>query len=128
MSGALGIIVPSVPVEGVVEATSIAALEGMSTGKPVFASAIGGLAEIIRHGETGYLFPAGDSAALAALLEEALTDGRERMGEVGCRARAYVLEHHSLAVWFARVATVYREVVGDAGSSAALGERADADA
>lgn len=126
MRGALGIIVPSVPAEGVIEATSIAALEGMSMGKPVFASAIGGLAEIIRHGETGYLFPAGNAEALASLLEAALRDGPERMAEVGRRARAYVVEHHSLPVWFARIASVYREVVGRGDARARPGECADA--
>lgn len=127
MRKAWGVIVPSVPAEGVIEATSIAALEAMSTAKPVFASAIGGLKEIIRHGETGFLFPAGDADALANLLEEAM-NRPETLTEMGQRARAYVLEHHSLPVWFRRIQAVYREVLGHEQTGNAPSEHPDPDA
>ena len=50
------IIVPSIHTKGVEEATSIAALEGMAAGKPVIAGAVGGLKEMVKHGENGLLF------------------------------------------------------------------------
>jgi len=43
-------------------------LEGMLLGKPVVASAAGGVPELIRDAETGFLFEPGDSHALAARL------------------------------------------------------------
>jgi glycogen(starch) synthase len=43
------------------EATSVAALEFMAAGIPVAASTVGGLPEIITHGETGFLFDIGFS-------------------------------------------------------------------
>lgn len=110
MNECLGIIIPSVPFCGVVEATSIAALEGMSVGKPVFASNIGGLAELIEEGLTGFLFPAGDAEALAALLRLAVQDGK-KCEAVGKSAREYVLKNHSLEVWVEKVMEVYRHTL-----------------
>lgn len=110
MNASIGIIVPSVPVEGVVEATSIAALEGMSMGKPVFASNIGGLAEIIKNNETGFLFEAGDAKALGMLLRHALID-TEWSRDIGRKAREYVIVNHNLEVWIQQVIGVYRDAL-----------------
>lgn len=110
MNASIGIIVPSVPVEGVVEATSIAALEGMSMGKPVFASNIGGLAEIIKNNETGFLFEAGDAKALGMLLRHALID-TEWSRDIGRKAREYVIANHNLEVWIQQVIGVYRDAL-----------------
>jgi len=49
------VIVPSVNSEGVEEATSISAIEGMACGKVVIASEIGGLKELITHKQNGLL-------------------------------------------------------------------------
>lgn len=112
MSQAQGVIVPSIPVEGVVEATSIAALEAMSCGVPVFASCIGGLVEIIKDLETGFLFEAGSFESLAALLNESLrADRAEATRRVGRAARAHIQERYSLPGWLERVLAVYQEAV-----------------
>jgi glycosyltransferase involved in cell wall biosynthesis len=49
---------------------------------PVIASSTDGLSPHVRHGETGWLFPPGDAAALAAAIERALADpaALQRMG------------------------------------------------
>jgi D-inositol-3-phosphate glycosyltransferase len=59
----------------------------MAHGKPVVASAVGGLLDLVRHGETGLLVPPGDAAALRSALERLLADGtlRRRMGREGRR-------------------------------------------
>lgn len=60
----------------------IALLEAMALGKPVVSTAVGGIPEMIADGETGFVVPPGDSAALAervlALLED--PSGRRAMG------------------------------------------------
>lgn len=58
-------------------------LEAMSLGLPTLASEVGGLAEVLRHGETGLLAPVGDVAAFAAALARLGHDGalRRRLGE-----------------------------------------------
>ena len=53
-------------------------LEGMIHGLAVAASDVGGPAEIIRHGETGFLFPPGDAAALAQAILELVEDPQLR--------------------------------------------------
>jgi glycogen(starch) synthase len=50
------------------------ALEAMCLGTPLVAARTGGLAEIVQDGQTGWLVPAGDPAALAASLTQVLTD------------------------------------------------------
>jgi glycosyltransferase involved in cell wall biosynthesis len=49
------VIIPSIHVKGLEEATSIAAIEAMASGIPVIASNIGGLKEIIENGKNGFL-------------------------------------------------------------------------
>ena len=47
------------------ENSPVTIFDSFQTGTPVVGSQLGGIPELIRHGETGYLFPAGDAAALA---------------------------------------------------------------
>ncbi|SRR5260221_9306710 len=64
------LVVPSAPVE----ATTRVILEAYAAGVPVVASASGGIPEIVRDGETGFLTPPGDPAKLAARIRTALQD------------------------------------------------------
>ncbi len=47
------------------ESFGLVALEAMASGVPVIASRVGGLPEVVAHGETGYLAPVGDVDAMA---------------------------------------------------------------
>jgi len=71
------------------EGFGIVCAEAMAHGRPVVASAVGGLRDLVVDGETGLLVPAGDPSALRAALERLLGDPelRRRLGEAG-RARA----------------------------------------
>jgi glycosyltransferase involved in cell wall biosynthesis len=57
-------------------------VEAAACGLPTLAAALPGVADLVRPGETGELFPPGDAAALAALLRSWASDGarRERAG------------------------------------------------
>jgi glycosyltransferase involved in cell wall biosynthesis len=67
------------------EPFGLVAVEAMASGRPVCASRVGGLQGIVRDGETGFLFDAGDAVALAERLEILLDSFQKRltMGEAG---------------------------------------------
>jgi glycosyltransferase involved in cell wall biosynthesis len=71
------------------EPFGIVAVEGMMAGRPVIASAVGGLPDIVTDDEAGLLVPPGDSAALACAMEALLDDParRRRLGRAA-RTRA----------------------------------------
>ena len=71
-----------------IEGFGTALLEAMALGKPVVATAVGGIPELVEDGTTGFLVPPADSGALAAAIRRLVVEGaaRERMGRAG-RAR-----------------------------------------
>ena len=90
-------LIPSVPDQNVVEATSISALEAMATALPVVASGIGGLKELLEGG-AGVLVPPADPEALAAAWKNIINN--PVFGEsLGVKARAKVLQEYSLDKW-----------------------------
>jgi len=72
------------------EPFGLVALEAAAAGKPVVASAIGGLRDTVLDDETGLLVGPGDRDALAAAIARLLADPdlRERMGEAAARRAA----------------------------------------
>jgi len=66
---------------------SMATIEAMASGLPAICSDVGGIAEIVIDGETGFLIQPGDGAALAARLRTLLSDAalRQRLGAAGRR-------------------------------------------
>jgi glycosyltransferase involved in cell wall biosynthesis len=59
------------------EGLGFSPLEALACGVPVVAARVGGLRETILEGETGWSYPAGDAAALARRIREALDDPAE---------------------------------------------------
>jgi glycosyltransferase involved in cell wall biosynthesis len=80
LAGAAVVAVPSRR-----EGFGLVAAEAMAHGKPVVASAVGGLLDLVVDGETGLLVPPGDVEALRAALERLLGDPelRRRLGAAG---------------------------------------------
>jgi len=69
-----------------IETFSLAALESMALGKPLVMSDIGGAAEQVVHGQTGFLFEPGDIDALTAHLRSLASPAlRARMGLAAAR-------------------------------------------
>jgi len=98
-------VVPSVCREGMGQV----AIEAMLAGRPVVASDIGGLRDVVEHGITGLMVPPADPGALAMALDALVDDplARQRMGNRGReRARQY-----EAAAVTPRVVEVYDEAL-----------------
>ena len=89
------------------EGFSLAALEAMALGKPMVMGEVGGASEQIVHGEHGFLYPVGDTAALARHLA-ALAEPRLRR-KMGDAAAARVRERFTMK---AMVAEYERRLLG----------------
>ena len=93
------------------EGFGVACLEAMAHGRPVVASAVGGLLDLVDDGVTGLLVPPGDPRALREALERLLGDLglRERMGAA---ARERARERFSWEAATATTVASYRSVLG----------------
>ncbi len=91
------------------ESFGMVALEAMACGTPVIASEIGGLAFLVRDGETGFLVPDRDPAALAEKLRCVIQDEDLRK-QLGAQAAAYA-EEYAWPKITERVMDVYAAVI-----------------
>ncbi|MFW6194926.1 MAG: glycosyltransferase [Chloroflexota bacterium] len=71
-------------------------LEAMGNGKPVVTTDIGGNPELVEHGRSGWIVPAGDPAAMGAAISKILNAG-PASAEIGEAGRRIVDERFSLA-------------------------------
>jgi glycosyltransferase involved in cell wall biosynthesis len=79
----------------------------MSHGKPVIASAVGGVPEQINSPEVGVLVPPGNSEALAAAITRLLRDPEQRAA-IGAAARARITQHFDRATQIASLVGLVR--------------------
>ena len=95
------------------ESFGLSALEAMAAGVPVVGSDAGGLPEVVKHAETGFLLPVGDIEGMAARTIEILKDDEHRrsLGQAG-RARAASLFNADRIV--TQYENLYERVLGEA--------------
>jgi alpha-maltose-1-phosphate synthase len=93
------------------ELLGLVALEAMASGTPVVASRIGGLAEIVVDGETGFLVPPGDTAALGDRLARLVSD-RRLAARLGANARDLVLARFTWRACAERCLAAYQALAG----------------
>ncbi len=93
------------------ESGPLVLLEAMALARPVVATPVGFVPELVRDGETGWLVPVEEPAALAAAIEAALADpaGSAERGRAG---RAAVAPRLDRRAGVAAVEAVYRRVLG----------------
>ena len=89
------------------EGQSNVILEAMASGVPVVATDIPGTRELVVAGETGYLVPVGDRAALAKYTERLLNDAA-LAGRFSAAARQRVQSEFSVEKMVERHAALYR--------------------
>jgi glycosyltransferase involved in cell wall biosynthesis len=90
------------------EGFGLVAIEAMRLSKPVIASTVGGLPEIIADRETGILFPSGDAEALHGILVDASVSQLKWMGQAGHTRflRCFVADKMCTEIW-----QVYKDVL-----------------
>lgn len=88
-----------------------AVMEAMAAGVPVVATAVGGTKELIIDGESGYLTPPSDSAALANRITHALRDDENR-AKITSAARSRINAEYGMDRMVDSVERVYDELMG----------------
>jgi len=92
------------------EAVSRAALEWMCAGRPVLASSVGGLPDLVKNGETGFLVPPGEPKALAEAAAK-LLGSPEACRTMAANARRRYEELFTLEKFAAETYDFYTETV-----------------
>jgi glycosyltransferase involved in cell wall biosynthesis len=92
----------------------ISVLEAMRAGLPVIASRVGGIGEVVEHGETGLLVPTGSASALAQALTRVVENFSLRVN-LGRAARKRFTESFLLEAQVERTRSLYLEVLAECG-------------
>jgi glycosyltransferase involved in cell wall biosynthesis len=95
------------------EGFGVACAEAMAHGKPVVASAVGGLRDLVVDGETGLLVPPLDVPALRQAVERLLHDKELRL-RLGAAGRARVMKHFSWERFVREMRQAYEDAVASA--------------
>jgi glycosyltransferase involved in cell wall biosynthesis len=92
------------------EGTPVSAIEALASGTPVVATRVGGVPDVVRDGEDGFLFEPGDTDAAAERLARLASDPAlgATLGESG---RERVLERYSVARLVDDVDRLYRSLL-----------------
>ncbi len=98
------------------EGTPVTLIEALAAGRPVVATRVGGVPDVVEDGETGFLVRAADTHAMAERLEILARDP-ERRAEMGRLGRERMLRRYAVARLLDDVDALYRELLGEASSA-----------
>lgn len=106
------VLIPSITSEGIEEATSLSMLEGMSCGKIVICTSIGGMKEVIIHGKNGFLIEQKSEDAIVSIIEEIIKN-YDDLDHIRSNARRYIESNHSHIIHARRFLEVYIKVINE---------------
>jgi glycosyltransferase involved in cell wall biosynthesis len=92
------------------EGFPLVVLEAMAQGKPVVATAVDGIPEMIQDGKTGLLYPHGDHARLAEQMFS-LLNSDDRVAALGEAGRELVRQNFSTAMFATRMVDLYEGMI-----------------
>lgn len=101
---------PRLPMRLTELVTPLKPLEAMAQGRMLVASDVGGHRELVRDGETGFLFRAGDASALEQVIEDVLAR-RELWPRIRMQARRFVESERTWTASTARYLEVYQRAL-----------------
>lgn len=102
-----------------IESLPRAVPEAMAWELPVLATRVFGIPELIEDGANGWLCEAGDTAALAAALDRALSVPAEERGRIGRAGRERLERRHDMGAYAAALANLLERAAGGEGLSPA---------
>ena len=107
---------PRLPIRLTELVTPLKPLEAMAQGRMFVASDVGGHRELVRHGETGFLFPAGSAVALETAIDTVLAQ-RDVWPRIKAQARQFVEQERTWTTSVGRYASVYASVLAGSGTA-----------
>ena len=94
------------------EGLPVVIMEAMALRRPILTTFIAGIPELVRHGENGWLFPAGAVEELEAAIEECLATPISELAHMGEQAHNRVLQRHDIDCEAAKLAVLFRKTIG----------------
>jgi colanic acid/amylovoran biosynthesis glycosyltransferase len=102
-------VLPSINLHGDEEGTPVTLMEAQASGIPVVATRTGGIPEVVRDGESGFLVADRDAEALAKRLNHLIAHP-EQWPEMGRRGRTHVEQHYDIRKLNQQLAELYRQM------------------
>ena len=107
MNAAHALVTPSFA-----EGLPVVIMEAMACARPIIATYIAGIPELVRPGHEGWLVPAGDADALAATMLDAAATTAETLAAMGASARNRVSARHDIEESARRLAALFSRSTG----------------
>ena len=96
------------------EGLSVVIMEAMALRRPIISTYVAGIPELVRHGEHGWLVPAGDIKALADVMQECLETPIDTLTRMGETAHKRVTERHNVDTQAGKLDTLFQAAVESA--------------
>lgn len=93
------------------EGLPVVIMESLARHRPVVSTSIAGIPELVRHGENGWLVPAGDEVALADAMRAAINASDEELERMGAAGAALVKQNHTAATEAAKLSAQFALLV-----------------
>jgi glycosyltransferase involved in cell wall biosynthesis len=98
------------------EAMPMVLLEASATGLPIVATDVGGNAEVVKDGRTGFLVPPEDPAALSQAMQQMMSLSADQRRALGCNAREHIVCNYGLDQIVNRWEQLYHTLVTQNGN------------
>lgn len=102
--GARAMVLPSFA-----EGLPVVIMEAMALRRPVITTFVAGIPELVRHGESGWLFPAGDIEELVLAIKLCLRSTPNELSRMSAVGHARVLERHDVDTEAAKLAALFAQ-------------------
>ena len=110
-AGCDALVLPAIVTEtGDTEGLGVVLIEAMGYGKPVIASAAGGIVDVVSNEDTGLLVQPGDASALASAIRRAMDDP-DQMRAIARRGTAFAESAFGWDAIVGRLIEVYQSAV-----------------